>query len=218
MQIGTIAAGVGTVTTIPLTWLPEYLLWNNAVSLVGLRIIVQGDGVIVDLDTAGINGLKALGMIGRVANDFLLKVSDGIIAGKNVQIIATNGVAAAIPLWGFSLHNRGQAYLQSIQQITLAASGAIFDNFVYLSLANAVTATDIINVEFVDGLVQQFDAVELNSYNGFYQNDLTAAVIGFNNANKRIKKVQFTPAIAQNVYAVRWAGVGNVSQNVSMGG
>lgn len=212
MLIGTIVTGVGVVTTITLQYCPEYIHWVNATVPQAIRVIVAGDGVICDLDAAGIDGINRQYFAGTVANGYSVRLANGVVTNKVTQIIVTNGVAANINLFGFST-GKGSQYLQSLQQAAVAPSGATFQNFMYLSLANAVTATDIINVEFTDGTVQQFDALEARMINAFWQNNVAATVCGFNNSSGGIKRLQFTPAVTQNVYLQRWAMVGNVSQS-----
>lgn len=210
MLLGQIAAGIGTATTINLTYVPQYLYWANATTLQALRVIIEGDGTIVDLDTAGINALKCVMMPGRQTNGFYMPLSNGFIPAKNVAIIATNGVAAAIDLYGFSIDKPANRYIQSVMQNVLANSGISVSNFITLALPNAVTATDIINVEYANGLVQRYDAVDLLAQNAFYQNDITNS-ISVNNFRQNVRRVDFTPALAQNVYKMSAKLVGNVS-------
>ncbi len=212
MFLGQIAAGVGTATNIPLTFVPQYLYWNNATTLQAIRVMVEGDGVIVDLDTAGIDAFAATAQPGRVANGFYLPLSNGFIPGKNVTIIATNGVAAAIDLYGFSLDKPATRYIQSLMQNVLANSGISVSDFMMVGLPNAITVTDFINIEFQNGLVQRFDVVDLLAMNGFYQNSLVAAQTYLvNNLRGNVKRLDFTPALAQNIYKMSAKLVGNVS-------
>lgn len=210
MLIGQAAAGVGTATTIDLTYMPQVLYWANATTPQALRVIVEGDGTILDLDTAGLNALKCVSQPGRAANGFYISLANGFVPSKNTQIIFTNGVAAAIDLYGYSLMKPATKYVQSVQQNVLANSGIVVSNFMVLALPNAVTATDIINVEYVNGHVQRYDAVDLAAMNAVYQNDLTNAIL-VNNLRQNVRRVDFTPALAQNVYKVQAKLIGNIS-------
>ena len=211
MRLGTIAAGVGTATTINAQFVPQFLYWNNATTLQGLRLSVLGDGVIIDLDTNGLNALKAVRMPGLVANGFLLPIANGIVKNKTIEIIATNGVAGAIDLYGVNIRNNGNVYFQSLKQTVLASSGETFEKFAFLGLPS-LAAGDVLNVEFADGLVQKFDQVEAQAYLGLTQNAVSS--YGIDNFEGKVKRVMLTPAANEIVHVMRFAPVGNVSQTV----
>lgn len=214
MLIGTATAGA-TVTVINLNYLPQFLYWNQAAGFAAMRIDVEGDGTIVNLVTAGLDAIAALNMPGRVATGYYLQLADGLVKNKVVTMTITNvGGAPAIPIWGLSLKNNGIAYVQSLTEACLANSGREFTKFAYLAMPAIVTATDIVIVEYIDGLVQRLDQVEVQAWNALYQNDVPATVSGINNSQQRISKVQFTPAVAQNVIVVRLSSVGNQSSKI----
>jgi hypothetical protein len=208
MLLGTATAGA-TVSVINLNFLPEYIYFACAADPTGLRIDIEGDGNLVNLDAAGLAAMAALNMPGRVATGYMLQLSDGLVQNKVVTITFTNTAGnAATPIWGRSKHKVGVVYVQMISQACLANSGKEFTKFAYLALPAAVTLTDMILIEYSDGLQQRVDAVEIHADNSIYQNNVPAAVQGINNSAKRISKVSFQPALAQNAYVVRLQPVG----------
>jgi hypothetical protein len=205
-------AAAGAVQTVfTLQYLPELLYWNSAVPFTNMRIDVEGDGTILQLDAAGLDAIAALNMPGRVAAGYFIQLADGIVKNKVVTITILNVAAnPAINIWGRSKHNQGLVYVISKTEACIANAGREFAKFAYLAMPAAVTVTDIITVEYSDGLTQRLDAIEIQADNALYQNDVPATVQGINNSAKRINKVSFQPAVAQNVYIVKLAPVGNV--------
>jgi hypothetical protein len=211
MQIGTIAAGVGTSTTINLTWLPQFIFWTNATVLQSLKVTVYGDGVIADQDSNGINSLSNIRALGRFTDGYTFPLADGLIPAKNVEIVATNGVAAAISLYAISMQ-KGSYYMQSLRQTVLANSGATLTKFAFLGMIGA-GATDVINIDYVDGLSQKVDPAELAPTMAQFNNVVTKSI---DNMDGRIKAVYYTPAANVTVNMLRFTKVGNLSQNALM--
>jgi len=214
MLLGVIASGVGTTTTITQQFVPQFLYWNNATVLQSLRVTINVDGAIVNLDSAGINQFRSLFQVGRVANGYYLQISDGEILGKNMVVTATNGVAANINLYGFSFRAKGTCFVRSMIQAAIANSGITFSKFAFLGLPNAAAVNDIITVMYADGLTVQYDAVEAQAIMAFSQNDTGATSVGFDNRGKIYSSVRFTPALAQNVYVRDYVVPGNVNQTI----
>jgi len=209
MLYGVAATGVGQVTVITQNYLPQFLYWANGTVLQGIRVDIQGDGNLVNLDAAGINNLRTMNMPGRFANGYYLQLSDGEVQGKVVTVTITNGVAANINIWGFSHSKKGVVYVRSLINACIAAGTTIFKQFRFLGLANSTTVNDIINITYADGHVQQMDPVELAAEAAFYQNDVVAATQGINNRHKKVSQVKFYSAAAQNVYVVDLVAIGN---------
>jgi len=211
MILGTIAAGPGVSTTIESTFLPQFISFDPAAAPTSIRINVLGDGVIYDVTAAAIPALRTMRYFGQVnATRILLPVANGLVKGKNVQITIVNA-GAAFTLYGSSIKNNGNVYIQALTQNVLASSGTFFSKFAFLILPSMVTA-DIMNIMFQDGLVQQTDVFELPTLLQLTQGPNAATVIALDNFDGRIKTVQFTPAAAQLVFMVRFSAVGDVSQ------
>lgn len=211
MKIGTLTTGAAVQTTINLTYVPQYLCYVAATQLTGIKVTVLGDGVITDLDQAGLNSLSSVRMPGRKTNMTMLPIADGIITGKNVEIIFTNSAAQTPDIQAINLQ-KGSRYITNLRQLVLQNSGTVFSKFQFLGLANAA-ATDLITVEFFDGLVQKFDVAELSEYLGFFQNDVNNAYNqGLDNWQGRINKVTYIPAVGNVVvHQVKVISAGNVA-------
>jgi len=212
MKIGTTGAVISTAYTFNLTFVPQYLFFATATAPSNLRVSVFGDGVITDLDAAGVLFVQGLRLNGRVTNGYMIPLADGLIKGKNCEIVYTTGAATAVDLYGISLQN-GENYVQCIRQTVLANSGSTITKFAALGLGNSATA-DIINITFSDGLNQKVQFEELKATLSIYCNDVNN-MIGIDNIDAQIQSVQFTPAVTQVIHLVKYASVmGLVSQGL----
>lgn len=206
MQIGTIASGVGTSTTINLTWVPEFLIFTSATQLQSLKVTVLGDGVITDLDTAGINTLGRVANTSAVTSTYIIHLADGFIPGKNVEIIAVNGVAANISLYGGG-RQKGKMYVQQLRNQAFAGSGVNLDDFAFAAFPSAAGAgADYWNVTYNDGTTQKWVREELQAILSIGQDvQNTASDYVISNLDQSIKLVSFVPAAQQTVYITRFA-------------
>lgn len=211
MKLGTIAGGVGTTTTISIQHVPQFLSWVGATTLTALRVSVLGDGVILDLDANGLDALKAVRMFGQVANGFIIPLANGIVKNKTVEIVATNAAVGAIDIYGISRRDNANVYFQSLKATVLASSGETFRKFAYLGLPS-LAPTDILTVEFADGLVQKFDQPEVLASLQLSQN--VVGTYGIDNFDGKIKRVMLTPVANEIVHVMRFVPVGNVSQTI----
>jgi len=211
MILGTIAGGVGVSTTIETTFLPQFISFDAAAPT-SIRVNVLGDGVIWDITAAAIPSLRTMRYFSQVsATEVVLPLANGLVKGKNVQITIVNSAAPAFTLYGTSVTNNGNVYVQGLTQNVLASSGAMFSKFAFLALPS-MAATDIMNILYQDGLVQQTDRFELPAMLQLTQGVNGTAIYAIDNFEGRIKSVQFTPTAAQLVFMVRFSAVGDVSQ------
>jgi hypothetical protein len=206
MKIGTTGAVISTAYTFNLTFVPQYLFWATAVAPQALKVSVFGDGVVTDLDAAGVLFVQGLRMNGRVTNGYMIPLANGLIKGKNVEIIYTTGAATAVDLYGISLRN-GDAYIQCLRQTALANSGVNIQKFAAVGLGNGATG-DIINITYADGLSQKVQFEELKPTLGLYCNDINN-MMGIDNVDAEIDQVSFVPAATQIIHLVKYARVGD---------
>ena len=199
MIIGTCAASVAT--TINLTWVPEEIAFVAATAPSSLRVSVLGEGVIMDLDAAGVNALSNIRSVSRVLNAFVLNLADGIIKGKNVEITFVNTVASPVVLYGFG-EREGNIYIQKIRQALLANSGATFQKFGVLALPG-LGGADTIDIRYHDGLTQRFTREELSFLNMRYQINSSSFII--DNLDGLIDSVSVVPVAAQSAYIMRYS-------------
>lgn len=213
MKIGTIAGGVGTATTISIQYVPQYIYLVSATTMTSIKVNVNGDGVIFDLDTKGLNAFSAIRTVGRKTSSFLHPLADGIIKGKNTDITVVNSVAGAIDLYGFS-EQEGRIYCQSMRQKILAGSGANIKGFAFLGIPDIATG-DTTTFNYASGFTQRMDQVELLAYYEMYQNDVNTNAYGLiDNFAAKIKSIDFTPAADETIYMLRFAPVGQVSSSI----
>lgn len=211
MILGTIAGGAGVSTTIETTFLPQFISFDAAAPT-SIRVNVLGDGVIYDITAAAIPGLRSMRYLSQVtATEVVLPVANGLVKGKNVQITIVNSAATAFTLYGTSINNNGNVYIQALTQNVLASSGAQFSKFAFLFMPSMAT-TDVLNILYQDGLVQQTDRFELPAILQLSQGINGAAIYAIDNFQGKIKMIQFTPTAAQLVFMVRFTAVGDVSQ------
>lgn len=209
MIIGTIPAS--SAASITLTYVPEYLFFTASLGPNQLRVTALGDGVICDLDGNGISALNGIDQVSRVPNGFLLRLSDGIIKGKNVEITMSNAMATPLTVMAFS-ERQGVEYVQSLRQAILANSGVEFRDFAVLALPSLVD-NDTVDVLYRDGTNQRFTRQELNAMQQQASWNNTSHVL--ENLDGRIKSVNVIAASAQTAYVMRFTPVTNVSTTVT---
>lgn len=209
MIIGTIPAS--TTGTINLTYLPEFLFFEATTAPTLLRVTALGDGVILDMDGNGLNAINGIDAVTRVPNGFLVRLSDGLIAGRNIEIVITNAVAGVLTVHGFSTR-QGSFYVQYLRQIILANSGQTFRDFSLLALPN-LAPTDTVDVNYQDGTSQRFIAAELRQLigvNGFQV--IHPVVVNFDGT---VKSVTVIPAAQITAILQRYADVNAVNGSLN---
>lgn len=202
MKLGTTGAVIATAYTINATFVPQYLYFNVAVAPQALKVSVFGDGIITDLDAAGVTFVQGLRMNGRVTNGWLIPLANGFIPNKNMEIVYTTGSAVAVDVFGISLQ-KGSVYIQCLRQQALANSGVRIEKFAALGLGNA-GVNDIINVNYADGLSQKVAFEELKATMQLYANDVNS-MVGIDNVDAQIAEVMFTPNATQTIHLVKYA-------------
>lgn len=213
MKIGTIAGGIGTTTTLDLTYLPAMIHFVTATVPTAVKVNVLGDGVITDLDGAGIAAISRRLRISGVTNGFGVALASGIVIGKNVQISITNATADAFDLYGYSeaygMAKNNGVYVKSLQQKVFANSGDVFTNFAEMSFPS-LTVNDQLDVTYRSGFIQKMSPADLRwnlSYDAYIGNDVS----DFRLPNRaQISQVVFIPALDEQVYIVKYAPIGNL--------
>jgi len=200
VDLGTIASGVGTPTTINIQYCPQILTWIQTAA-VDVNVKVLGDGTTYDVPAAGITELGVIRQQGRFTNAYVLSLTNGLLQNKTTSITITNQVASAFTLYGWS-ENSGDSYLRGISQVCIAASGIDFTQFKYLSLP-AAGATDQYTVTWKDGTNQAMRRQELQARTQRYQNVINAAGYDFDNFQNEISKVNVIPAAQQTAYVIQ---------------
>lgn len=201
MKTGTIAGGIGTSTTIQLSYCPEKIRFITTAAPTSLKVNVLGVGVICDLDANGIISFGKLNKIGTVLNGYEITLADGLIVGKNVEIIVTNGTAAAFDLYVDSNNVGGLGFVQSLRQTVFASTVFELNKFAVFGLGN-IAASDQLDITWVDGTVQKVEPAELPFLVQNYQNDTSVKAIF--NFDFEIKSVRFIPSSNEVVYIMSY--------------
>ena len=216
VAIGTLTTGAAVVTTFNTTYVPKYFFYAAATQLTGVKITVQGDGVIFDSDAPGLSSAGVARIQGQVTNGYFFTLANGFIPGKNVIWEFTNS-AAQTPIVFVSSDEApamGQPlYLQYLRQAILANSGQNFEKLATIALPS-LSATDIVNILYADGTQQQLNRADIQAQLSLVQNVVNTPVYSIDNFAGRVKTVNVLAGIAQTAYIQRWvAAIGNQMLN-----
>jgi len=206
--LGVLTTGAAVVTTFNTTYVPKIFHYVAATQLTGVKITVQGDGVIFDSDANGLSHCGVNRLAGQVTNQYTFRIADGLITGKNVIWEFTNSAAQTPSVY---VDNDQQppkgagAYLQLLRQAVLANSGQNFTDFATLSLPS-LGATDLVNVLFRDGTQQQLNRADIQAALGYTQNTVNTPIYMIDNFTRIYSQVNVL-AGAQTAYMQRWVPV-----------
>ena len=216
VALGALTTGAAAVTTFNTTYLPKWFSFTAATQLTGVKITVQGDGVVFDSDAAGLTSVGTNRQFGQITNTYLFTISNGFISGKNVIWEFTNSAAQTPVVYVSSDETPAQPlYLQYLRQAVLANSGQNFSDFATLAFPS-IAAADVVNILYNDGTQQQLNRADLQYQLGYTQNILSPYLI--DNFAGRIKTVNIIAAAAQTAYVQRWVpaiGGGMINQSVN---
>jgi hypothetical protein len=220
VALGTLTTGVSVVSTFNTTYVPKYFWFAAATQLTGVKITVQGDGVIFDMDANGLNHLGVNRVIGQVTNGYFFTISNGFIPGKNVIWEFTNSAAQTPTVYVSSDESPATGlpmYLQGLRQAVLAGSGQNFEKLATISFPS-IAATDVVNVLYNDGTQQQLNRADIQAQLGNTQSIVNTPVYMLDNFAGRLKTVNIIAGANQTAYVQRWVGaIGNqmISQTVN---
>jgi len=203
----TLTTGAAVVTTQNSTWIPKYMWYTAATQLSNVKLTVQGDGVVFDIDTNGLNHCGVNRVLGQVTNTYLFRLANGFIKGKNVLWEFTNS-AAQVP--SIYIDNDQtpppgkELYLQAIRQPIVGPGGTDLDDFITLSVPS-FSATDYVNMLFSDGTQQANMArQDLQALLELTQNVVNSPIYMIDNWGQRVKKVNLQVGATQTAYIQRW--------------
>jgi len=217
--IGVVASGVGTPTAIPtITTLHQFMYFEIATTPQSIKVNVNGDTLIMDLDTAGLNVMKNIRSNGTFTNGFLLQMATGMITGVNVDVTVVNNVASPFNVFGWNRRRMAQGYNQFVQTlgINLNASQS-FDitNFIYFG-APSLASADILNIyrntatpgnRGLNPTIPFSAKQELETFRGvlqLYENQSTGLKsAAFDNYDRDIDRINLIPVAAQKIYIQR---------------
>lgn len=152
MNIGTLTTGAAVVTTIDLTYVPQFLAYEAATQLTSIKVEVLGeDAPILDLDAVGLSCIGLAGAVGRKTNGYVFALADGLVKGKNCTITITNSAAQTPVIRAWS-EGVGSRFVRTSKQKVFTDSGIEISGnaFRFLSFSNGTAASDLLSVSFVD--------------------------------------------------------------------
>jgi hypothetical protein len=206
MKIGTIATGAAVETTINLNYVPQYIYYVAATQLSSIRVTVEGDGTILDLDTTGLTAVGSITRFGTVANAYLIPLADGLVKNKVTQLTFTNSAAQTPDVFAFSMQD-ASVYVRSRQQLVLANSAQDITDFAYFAV-NSPSVADIYTLEFSTGTTQRFAREDFQAMASLFQNDVTPYVV--NNTQQQISVLNVNPSANRTVYVVDFQPIGDL--------
>lgn len=202
----TLTTGAAVVTNANEQFLPERIWFAAATQLSGIKITVQGDGVVMDLDANGITHSGLNRVIGQVTNGYVLTLANGLITGKNVLFEFTNS-AAQTPVIYYDSDSKPPTGVPMILQagkLPVLVGGTTIENFATLSLPS-LAAADVLTIQYQDGTIQSnMTRVDLQYRLGFTQSIVNTPIYQIDNYNGDIKSVNLNVATAQTAYVQRW--------------
>lgn len=209
MKLGEIPAS--STASITLQNVPQVLHFNIGTVPTALKVNVNGDGVLCDLDGAGIQAATRLFRVGNVADEFFIVLADGFVKNKDVTITIANAHAGILSLYGYS-EKYASVYIQSIQNVALQSTPKNFDKFFSLAFPD-ITDSDDLNVTYNDGFTDKYAPSDLRTISSVdTYTDSTDADFRLPNQTARIKAVNFIAAAQQQVYQFRYANIGNLTR------
>jgi hypothetical protein len=201
-----ITTGAGVVTPYNTTYLPEFFHYVAATQLTGVKITVQGEGVVFDSDANGLSHCGVSRILGQVTNGYTFRITNGLIKNKNIIWEFTNS-AAQTPIIYLDNHETAPQgrplYLELIRQQVLANSGQDFNGFATLSLPS-IGASDQLTVTYKDGTVQVMTRADMLERLQWTQNIVNTPVYQIDNYAQTIANVNVLATAAQTAYVQRW--------------
>ncbi len=206
MLIKTIATGV--TETFQTNYLGTYLLLvglSDVTDNLVVKVVPMGDGVLVDLDSAGVDAIGTWKLTGDPGNyRRVIPLADGLVPAKVVDITITNGSAADLSVY-MPVTKKGSLYVQCVQQTILANSQAIFTDFSALFLNAMVLQLGQITVDWRDGSSHTFSPAELQQFSMFFQYVLATIL---DNTDGSVRKVTIIPTTTLKVQLIRYRKIG----------
>ena len=168
-QLGSMTGTAGAVTTLNLPYCPEYLIVGDTFSgtfeLTNFSVSINGQST---FELIGADDIDAVAQIRSNASDSIggatgnimgLKLADGQINAPTL-IRLTNESTNADNIYGVST-SVGTAPYRYSQFTVNATSNQQFSQFDSLLINSSPTNIDSIEIQYVDGFKDRFDAVEL---------------------------------------------------------
>lgn len=200
---GTIPAS--STASFNINFVPQFIEFIATTVPTSFQINVNGDGMIFNLDGAGLNAMTHIRAQQRQTNSYLFQLADGLLNNKNGSVTITNAQASPLNIRFICPMKTGTFYLTYNPASALAPQGYNLQQFGYAGFPNAAT-TDSFQITYEDGSLDNVSREELNIYLGYTQNDtITTAKYNWDNiAPARTSQVAFTPVASQTFYVMKY--------------
>jgi hypothetical protein len=200
MLIYTAAGGIGTAFTTNLTYLPQWLKWNDAAApLTSLRVTTNEDGVIHDLTAAAIAAMNGYRKVGaQAANDVWIRLADGELK-RTVTLSGVTSAAGAINFFECS-QRRGASPFKTQIDTALALTATTFDKFTALFIPTLAAGTDYIDLSFINGFQKRYELADLVSLSSLFQ-QVEGCIV--DNMRSHIQKAVIRCAANTPVYTLK---------------
>ena len=202
--------------TVNFTYIPQFIGFTATSTPTSILINVQGDGIVLNLDSTGVTAMSNIRLVGVVSNTYVFQLANGLINGKNGSITLANAQASTLDVQGWSM-DPGNLYFTYQTQQALANSGFNLSDFAYASFPSAA-ASDVFTLEYNNRVTQVSQRADLNFALQYKQNQVTSRYNIDNVSPSMVKRVTFTPAATQNIYVMKYqAASGVVNSAVNNG-
>ena len=211
------AIGAATTASFSFNFVPQFIEFIQANQPTLIQVNVNGDGMIMNLDAAGMTACTHIRSYSRVANSYIYQLADGLLNNKNGTVTMTTIAAGAVTVRAWSPNKNGSFYCTYNPAQALASQAYNLTSFAYASFPNAAT-TDSYQLSYNDGSLDNLTREELNVYLGYTENSGISKFAVDNIAPARISQVTFSPTAAQAFYVMKYqpayGGVVNANPNV----
>lgn len=175
MQIGTLAAGAGTITVINRDQVDAYLLIGTVTQgplLQGLTITIGGKVTQQVATTGAIQAIQKYLMESNLGGNlligYLLKIAQDFIPGQNVQYRLENSTANPHDIYAFSEGQTDQVPVVAGQLNINASSNQTFEGSGFTALTFPATNFEYVNLEFEDGHTSKLEGAEVDALFNLY--------------------------------------------------
>lgn len=197
---GTVA--LSTTGTFSFNFVPQFIEFVATNNPTLFQINVNGDGMIFNLDTNGMQGMTGIRTYTRLANSFMFQLADGLLNNKNGTVTITTA-ATAVTVRAWSPNKKGTMYLTYNPAAALATQSYNLTSFAYASFPSAAT-TDSFQLSYNDGSLDNITREELQQYLAYFEATGITKYSVDNIAPARISQVTFTPIAAQTFYVMKY--------------
>ncbi len=198
LTVFTAPGGIAAPFSFNMTYIPQFLQFNNVVPLTSLKVETAEDGVLFDLAAAGITAVNGFLTVGTLpANDVVLRLANGEIQGKNVTVSGVTSAAGAIA-FNASSDAKGTAAFTYRNAAILALNPTEFKDFTAIFLPT-MAAGDTCEIAYDNGHKQTYNAAELAANSAIFQE---ASGIIVPNINANVHRVKFECVAARTAYVM----------------